>query len=573
MKGIRLSDSLKYEKQIMESFASLQKTPYSFQVKIINDVLVSFWDKNKKYVVLNAPTGIGKSVIGAVVAHVCGKIATETGDPRTLDSLILMHNNALTKQYFETFSNAGEERYLMLKGTKNYKCDALTTKTLYVDAESCVNKGSKGYSFFSNKKCQDCEYIRVKRLKNISKNVITNFSYYFVDRQYSNVFEPRTIVIWDEAHTINDAFCSHNAIHFSEERLNKCIEECKDILMLSASVTKEFAAIRDDLLAARITDGNYARYLKRLNGAYFEAWERAADLAETSYSSVSDYMRYSKLASKYFGLKCKISDLLNFDYEHVFEYIPDTQEINVKPVFVSEMFEQTLINSKFNLFMSATISDEYVLETLKLKNEDLEFIRCDPVFPPENKKVIFFKPLNLNYTTMKDPATVKMLIDNVKTIVSAHSKQKQSGIILVPSFDVGKKINDALLTSGLKIFLHKRGDKAEHVLERFKASKTPSLLISPSIYEGVDLPGDISRFQIIVKAPFPSLGDKRMSYIVERHPKIYSLLTIKKIVQGIGRSIRSKEDHAVTYILDANAQRLFNSNQNVWRNEFHVISK
>jgi Rad3-related DNA helicase len=78
----------------------------------------------------------------------------------------------------------------------------------------------------------------------------------------------------------------------------------------------------------------------------------------------------------------------------------------------------------------------------------------------------------------------------------------------------------------------------------------------------------MSRFQVLVKAPFPSLGDKRMKFILDKHNSIYSLIALMKLVQGAGRSVRSIDDHAVTYVLDKNAERLWTSKANIWKDEF-----
>jgi Rad3-related DNA helicase len=48
----------------------------------------------------------------------------------------------------------------------------------------------------------------------------------------------------------------------------------------------------------------------------------------------------------------------------------------------------------------------------------------------------------------------------------------------------------------------------------------------------------------------------------------YELQTAKSIVQSIGRSIRSKDDHAVTYILDGDFDRFLKRNGNVFSNDF-----
>ena len=566
---------MKFEKEILESFSGLGMTPRENQVPFINDVIEAFFERKKKYVVLNAPTGTGKSIIGAVIADVINRLKGTK-----LASLILMHNNALTKQYYQTFSGFGEDRYIQLKGANNYKCDALSTddKEGLINAENCAQQKfrQEGLDDVLQKYCNKCQYARLKRLKNVTKNIITNFSYYFVDRQFSNVFEARDVVIWDEAHTINDAFCEHNAIYFSKERLHKFYEELADILKLGdLEIFKQLKMVQQHLEAGKINETNYKSYLKVLLDAYKSAYNEAQRIADESGYDIQKYTKYSKVAKKYFNLGCKIGDLLEYNYEHIFEFNEKTLEATVKPIFIGTMFEQALVHSDYNLFMSATISKEYITETLALKEEDVEFVKVPPTFPKEHKQIIFFDTQNLNYRSMQDPATVAKLCANSAKIVKVHVEQfQENGIILTPSFVVTEKLAEAIRKSGTKvqIFEHKRGEKAEPLIEAFKKSKGLAVLLSPSMYEGIDLPGDLSRYQIIVKAPFPSLAEKRMDYILKNHQKIYNLLTIQKLVQGGGRSVRSMDDYAVTYILDSNAQRLFNNSLNVWKDEFEVSS-
>lgn len=562
---------MKYEKQILEAFKTLKMSPRENQVHYINEVIEAFIDKKKPYVVLNAPTGTGKSIIGAVIAKVISAIKGTK-----LASLILMHNNALAEQYFNTFSGFGKEQYLQLKGTNNYPCGVLSTPAEQVSAEHCAIQQLRKARLndLIDSHCNSCEYQILKRFKNESQNVISNFSYYFVDRQFSNVFEPRDVVIWDEAHTINDAFCEHNAIYFSKDRLQKFYEEINSNLELTdLELFGKMKKIIKDLEAKQINEENYKSYLKILGEIYHKAYEAAQVLADASGYDINKFTKYSKISKKYYGLGCKIGDLLNYNYEHIFEFNPETIEATVKPIFIGSMFEQTLIHSEFNLFMSATISKDYITETLKIDPQLVEFIKVAPSFPKEHKQIVFFNTQNLNYRSMQDEKTVATLCKNVEKIVKKHvTEYDENGIILTPSFIVTEKLANAIKDAKIpvQLFEHKRGMKANDVLSAFKKSKGPSVILSPSIYEGIDLPGDLSRYQIIVKAPFPSLAEKRMKYILDKHPNIYNLLTIQKIVQGGGRSVRSMDDFAVTYILDSQAQRVFNSNLNVWKDEFEV---
>jgi len=94
------------------------------------------------------------------------------------------------------------------------------------------------------------------------------------------------------------------------------------------------------------------------------------------------------------------------------------------------------------------------------------------------------------------------------------------------------------------------------VLEKHYSSKKPTVLISPSLHLGVDLKDDLSRFQIIVKVPYPDLTDKRIGKMKERDPKWYTWNTVLRLVQAYGRSIRNDEDSATTYILDSSISYL-----------------
>lgn len=96
-----------------------------------------------------------------------------------------------------------------------------------------------------------------------------------------------------------------------------------------------------------------------------------------------------------------------------------------------------------------------------------------------------------------------------------------------------------------------------HAIDVFKQSKG-KVLVGPSLLEGLDLKDDKSRFQIFFKVPYPSLGDPLVKAKMNTFPGWYDWKTGIAIQQGAGRSIRSKDDWAVTYILDACFRSLIN---------------
>jgi hypothetical protein len=90
-----------------------------------------------------------------------------------------------------------------------------------------------------------------------------------------------------------------------------------------------------------------------------------------------------------------------------------------------------------------------------------------------------------------------------------------------------------------------------------------TVLISPSLHLGLDLKDDLSRFQIITKVPYPSLGDRWIDEKRKRSEQWYSWQTGLRLVQAYGRSVRSKDDWAATYVLDANFGYFISRNKTI----------
>ena len=81
---------MKYEKEILKAFDNLGFTPRPGQLEGINKILIEFIDNEKKDVCLVAPTGSGKSIIGAVVPEALNLVL---GNFENLKSVIGMHQN------------------------------------------------------------------------------------------------------------------------------------------------------------------------------------------------------------------------------------------------------------------------------------------------------------------------------------------------------------------------------------------------------------------------------------------------------------------------------------------------
>lgn len=555
---------MKYEKEILASFKRLGFMPRLGQVEGCNKILIEFIDNKKTDVVLTAPTGSGKSIIGVVVPETLNALL---GGGDDLRSVIGMHQNSLVEQYAETFE--GHDSVLQIKGASNYSCGVMNDT-----AEHCVSAtlhSMPSSTDLKDKHCRKCVFNQLKKKRNKVNHLITNYSFIFVDRMLADILEPRLCYVWDEAHTLNDVFTDHNAVHVSAKRLKGFIADVSG-RSIGAKISIELMKLLAQVEKNQVTDSNYMKFVETLGNMYGQTKTYFESQMEDCVrrGDFHEFKSHGNMAKKYGNLNCKISDLISYKYPHVFDANADMKEFTIKAIFIGKMFD-VLRNSKYNLFMSATLTEDFINVTMDLNPNTTAFIRLPSSFPKENKKVLFVRPLlNLNYQSMQKKETTDAIQRNVASIVKHHAELNESGVIFVPSFKVCEMISTALRKCKLKmtVFEHKQGEKAVDVIDKFKNFKGVGVLISPSIFEGVDLPDEASRFQIITKVPWPSLGEKRMKYISTTHSNIYQAITLHKLVQCLGRSIRSEVDHAASYILDQHGFNLLTNSANIWFDEF-----
>jgi Rad3-related DNA helicase len=145
-----------------------------------------------------------------------------------------------------------------------------------------------------------------------------------------------------------------------------------------------------------------------------------------------------------------------------------------------------------------------------------------------------------------------------------------SGIVVhnCTNYKIGKYLMENVKTNR---FLTHDSTNRDDVLKLHVNSSEPTVLLSPSMMEGVDLKDDLSRFQIICKVPFPYLGDLVIKKRMEKNEKWYPYMTAKSVIQSLGRSIRNETDHAVSYILDSDWHRFFCKNKQLFPNEFNAL--
>tara|TARA_Y100000310_G_scaffold263121_1_gene273121 strand:- start:1945 stop:2706 length:762 start_codon:yes stop_codon:yes gene_type:complete len=244
------------------------------------------------------------------------------------------------------------------------------------------------------------------------------------------------------------------------------------------------------------------------------------------------------------------------------------RKIEFKPIDVAPYAEDMLFRLGKNvIMMSATILDHDAFCTmLGIDISQTEFISIPSPFPIQNRPIFSFGIGSM--ASQKIENTLPKLAMAVQEILDNHPREK--GIIHCHTFRIAKYLKSSLKSR--RLLIHNSQNRDE-VLQKHKKSKTSTVLLSPSMTEGVDLKDDISRFQIICKIPYPYLGDKLIRKKMNKWKWWYPLQTAKTIMQAAGRSVRSESDHAVTYILDSDWDKFYNRNKSLFNKEFQQCLK
>ena len=156
----------------------------------------------------------------------------------------------------------------------------------------------------------------------------------------------------------------------------------------------------------------------------------------------------------------------------------------------------------------------------------------------------------------------KRAISKIKEILDRHPNEK--GVIHTSSNEQAFWIMDNL--KGYD-FLFVGGENRNQVLRQFSESKDNIILIGASVKDGVDFKGDLCRFQIMFKIPYPQLNEQ-VNYRKEQDPKWYYYQAVMALMQAYGRGIRDKDDWCVMYIIDSSFMELFDYNRGFFNDYF-----
>jgi len=542
------------------------------------------FNNGKRIVIIEAPTGSGKSAVGMTLSDMVN------------DSYYLTITKILQDQLAEDFGVDTDyhDPVVELKGRNAYPCTfwdrngkSLVQKKLWSQDEltQLKNKhGNCGDGFCRTKynqdtgpnakkirkhKCEKCFQSRANdegfvgdvKIPNgslsslppgfkystcpyyeqvfkaiSSRKCVMNFSSFLFQTSLTKRFnKPRNLMVIDECHNVEPILLDFVSLTISDQQLQN-----HGIIIPELETADAYAVFFDDVKVERTL-------IEIIKQAQADEKNRIIDDLSRTLKKYKTFMEHVTTTGAEWV--CEYEEKVNQNGD-------GHRTVTLKPVYAMQFPEDLLFQYADKILMlSATVLDVGVMcRSLGVDRSEVAAFRMKNRFPVENRPIYIKSVAKMTGGKSKMGSWMPKLVKEVERIAAKYPDEK--GIIHTHNF----AIMDGLLQRCNKAtkdrLCHQRSfrDKSEMLAHH---AKTPrNILIAPAMHEGINLIGDLSRFQIICKVPYANCFDnEQLARRVEVDRKYYDWLTALKLVQSYGRSIRSIDDHADTYILDESIER------------------
>jgi len=497
-----------------------------------------------KHVLIEVPVGGGKSPLAlAYSAYVSGGMG---------NSFILTPQKTLQRQYETSFNRSLLASFY---GKGNYTCEQKNTTC---DVGSDISP-----------ECSDCPAKLARDVALASPNVVMNYNLALSYFSYASLAIPkRDLMVFDEAHTLESNLINFSAVTFSEQKAKR----------YNAGRVPSPRSMKEAI------DWIQKKYVPSLESFLSKLKKQVAEIEEKNRGSLTkEEVQIVKTAfstADHLIQVMKLIDTPLATLENNYVLVCEKSGFIFKHLYGKNNFKSIILPKADRfLYMSSTILDkEGFCSDLGIDPREAAMISIDSEFPVENRQVIYAPTAKMNYgwNTPERSFGRQQMIKKINHICKYH--KDESGVIHTGSFQISQWLLDNIKTDH-KIIHHNpmyditRDDAIEEFIQL--SEKQPTLLISPSVTEGLDLINDKGRFGIIVKMPYPFLGDMWVKKRMELSKQWYNRQTITGVIQACGRVVRSKDDWGVVYILDECFEGLYNQTKKIipiwWKNALTVI--
>ena len=499
--------------------------------------IIELFKRNKKFVVLNAKTGTGKSLIALNVIKYLGR------------GIVVVPTKPLQKQYYESYYRGSIRiknfEISIILGRANFTCRYIKKVTCAYRNLPCTKKIEKNEKRYEI--AMKCRYWIGRGYKDLGDSFINKMDNYGFDFKTYESIDGSICYIFFRDNNICDYYKQFfSYLHCDCIVMNSAlfkIECLKGLLpKVDVLVIDEFDYFFDNLIEAlTFRYDDYEKISERLNLSHLDKvklksiFELLVDGDYTIFlEKLYDFLELFENNYAY-TLKDRVAT-----YIEMWDYVSVTKDKNkVKFILTTptRLIDRLFKNFEYVLLMSATPISKKVLKSFyNISAAEVKGVSKVP------GTVFLLKPEKLYKITYNNWYQVKPKVERmIETFIELAKNLKLRTIIITHAKryveDVCKKLDipfDNANNNYLEMFL--RG--------------TINIVATTRGTRGLDLKGDLARFIIIPKMPFPDLKESVYGMLMNTINKevardLYLDATFRTLEQEIGRGLRHKKDWIV----------------------------
>ena len=471
--------------------------------------------RTEPYLLVNAPTGIGKTLVGGVYG------ALQSGDFTYVVSTKSLQDQVSRDLRVPTLK--GRDNFACLIGQETHGLDITAARGVCAFNEWCRHSGADSPTGALRDETI-CGYYSQKGAALESRGRVTNYPMMLT---MPTLRESTRTLVLDEAHRVEQA-----VIHTASVILNRGS-------MLVYGI-KPPRAGTDIVQWAKWARG---QHVKSRNKYDYQAKKLQTILTKMGTMSANpdnwivDNKGTITKFSPIFGTPFVLPDLFGHSKFDTQELLAgDTGRDGINKV----------------LLMSATLLAPDLMErTLGLPPHSYAYLDLDSPFPTKNRPINFWPVMRMNRESAATPEGRAPMTNAMDKLIDHYLLTgRKCGIIHAVSRRYREQIKAESRWARVMT-----SDPLEHA--RRAAANSPSVLVSDNIIDGWDGADNLCRFVLMPKVPFPNLGDEHVKLRQQKDPRSYDYNALVSIVQGVGRGVRHETDKAESWILDESWEALY----------------
>jgi Rad3-related DNA helicase len=228
--------------------------------------------------------------------------------------------------------------------------------------------------------------------------------------------------------------------------------------------------------------------------------------------------------------------------------------VEFKPVGVARHAHPLVFrHARRFLLMSATfLSKEVECEKLGLDPAQVGWVDLPSTFPVQNRPVFYWPVVAMTYKSRE--RAWPQVVQAMDMILDAYPER---GLVHTHSYDLQRYVVEHSRHRPRLLWYVRAAERAAAV-EALR-NLPGAVLVAPSLERGISLDEDLCRVVIVLKMPAANLSDPQVS--AKFHAPggwlWYRVETARALVQSLGRGVRSEDDWADGWILDAEFGRVW----------------